>query len=71
MIQQEGSMSKVKISKLYALRELEDLTGRTVAAWRKDIREGRVDTIRLGRLVRVPEPEVARLYSQGLVSRTR
>ncbi len=63
-------MKKIGVAKLFSLQELESLTGKTVGSWRKDIRERRIDIVRLGRLVRVPEEEIARLYNGGFVPRT-
>lgn len=62
-------MKKIGVAKLFSLQELESITGKTVGSWRKDIRERRIDVVRLGRLVRVPEAELARLYNVGFVPR--
>ena len=40
---------KTPLRRLLTLSECEHLTGRRVVTWRKDIAQGRVDYVRLGR----------------------
>ena len=51
--------------KLLTVFELEALTGRKVATWRKAIAERKIATVRIGRSVRVPYEEVQRLIKDG------
>ncbi len=46
------------MDKLLSLPDLEKLTGRRVVTWRKDIREGKLPVVRIGRLVRVREMDL-------------
>jgi excisionase family DNA binding protein len=50
---------------LLSVYEAQDLTGRKASTWRRDINEGRVAWVKLGRLVRIPMSEVERLIAQG------
>jgi len=45
--------------------EAELLTGRTVAAWRMDIRKRRIAIVKIGRQVRIPRSEIERLIRDG------
>jgi len=54
--------------KLLTLQQAEEMTGRKVATWRKDVRERRVDFVRLGpRQVRIPLEVVQRLIVDGYI----
>ena len=51
--------------KLLSVFDAEALTGRRANPWRRDIRERRVASVKLGRLVRIPLSEVERLVNIG------
>lgn len=51
--------------KLLSVFEAEAMTGRKANTWRRDIHEGRVGHVKLGRLVRIPLSEVQRLVNLG------
>lgn len=51
--------------KLLSVFDAEALTGRRANTWRRDIRERRVASVKLGRLVRIPLSEVERLVNIG------
>lgn len=50
---------------LLSVFDAEALTGRRASTWRRDIRDRRVGSVKLGRLVRIPLSEVQRLVSHG------
>ena len=50
---------------LLTLREAENLTGRKVSTWRKDIYEKRIGCVRIRRQVRIPIEEIQRLINEG------
>ena len=54
-----------KTERLLTLREAEQLTGRKVSTWRKDIRLRRVPYVRLGRQIRIPLEAVCELIAAG------
>jgi len=51
--------------KLLTLPEAEEITGRKVATWRRDIFERKIGYVKLGRLVRIPLSEIQRLIKNG------
>ena len=51
--------------KLLSVFDAEALTGRRASTWRRDIRERRVGSVKIGRLVRIPLSEVQRLVTSG------
>jgi len=51
--------------KLISLREAEDLTGRKVATWRKDIRERRFPYVTVGRQIRLRLADVRQMVDAG------
>lgn len=51
--------------KLLSVFDAEALTGRRANTWRRDIRERRVGSVKIGRLIRIPLSEVERLISAG------
>jgi len=51
--------------KLISLREAEDLTGRKVATWRRDLRERRFPYVMVGRQVRLRLADVQKLVDAG------
>jgi hypothetical protein len=46
--------------------ECEQMTGRSQWTWRRDAYEGRVASVKLGRLLRIPLSEVRRIMAEGL-----
>lgn len=50
---------------LLSVLEAQGLTGRKASTWRRDIAEGRVASVKLGRLVRIPLSEIHRLIRSG------
>ena len=56
-----------KKGKLLRVREVSDATALSQACWRRWILEGRVEVVRLGRAVRIPQAEIERIISQGTV----
>ena len=55
----------VNSEELLTLKECEAWTKRRVSTWRKDIREGKVPIVRIGRQIRVPLKFIEKLISQG------
>lgn len=53
--------------KLLRVREASDVTGLSQACWRRWILERKVEVVKLGRAVRIPESEVARIIHEGTV----
>lgn len=51
--------------RLLSLIEAEQLTGRKVATWRKDIRQRRIAHVRIGRQVRIPLEVIEGLIAAG------
>ena len=51
--------------KLLTVYEAEELTSRSVSAWRKDILEKSIAYVKLGRSVRIPLSEIKRLINAG------
>lgn len=51
--------------KLLTLMELEQITGRKVATWRKAIAQRRITFVRLGRSIRVPQEVLEDLIKNG------
>jgi len=47
--------------------EAEDLTGRKVSTWRRDILQKRVAIVKFGRSVRIPLSEIHRMVADGWV----
>jgi len=45
--------------------EAEELTGRKVSTWRRDILEKRVAFVKFGRSVRIPLSEIQRMVRDG------
>lgn len=57
-------MQKVS-ERLLSVREAERMTGRRAGTWRKDIRERRIASVRIGRQVRIPIEEIYSLMERG------
>jgi excisionase family DNA binding protein len=55
----------MKTDRLLTLREAEQMTGRKVSTWRKDVKERRVPYVKLGRQIRVPLEVVEKMISEG------
>lgn len=55
----------LKTERLLTLFEAEQLTGRKVSTWRKDIRLRKVPCVRLGRQIRIPLEAVRELIAAG------
>lgn len=51
--------------KLFTLKQAEELTGRKVSTWRRDILLRRIDYVKLGRQVRIPSEVIAGLVEDG------
>jgi hypothetical protein len=51
--------------RLLTLFEAEQMTGRKVSTWRKDIRLRKVSFVRLGRQIRIPIEAVRELIAAG------
>ena len=51
--------------KLLTVFQAEELTGRKVSTWRRDISQRRVAVVRFGRSVRIPRSEIERLVRAG------
>ena len=51
--------------KLFTLMELEEITGRKVATWRKAIARREIPFVRIGRSVRIPQEFIEDLVSKG------
>ncbi|MEO7863784.1 MAG: hypothetical protein ABIU05_25805, partial [Nitrospirales bacterium] len=60
MIEYTG-VAMFKTERLLTLCEAEQLTGRKVSTWRKDIRLRKVPYVRLGRQIRIPIEAVREL----------
>lgn len=56
-------------AKLLTCRQAEEMTGRKISTWRRDILEKRIAVVRLGRSVRIPATEIDRLIREGWTSR--
>lgn len=56
-------------AKLLTCRQAEEMTGRKISTWRRDILEKRIAVVRLGRSVRIPTAEIDRLIREGWTSR--
>ena len=55
-----------KISeRLLTVQEAEAMTGRKACTWRKDIRQRRVASVRIGRQIRIPIEAIEELISKG------
>lgn len=57
--------AKTAALQLLTLKEAENLTGRKVAAWRKDIRERQFPYVTMGRQIRVKLVDIQRLIEEG------
>ena len=57
--------SSVQDIQLITVFEAERLTGRKVATWRKDIRLRKIDSVKLGRSVRLPRSAVEAFVREG------
>jgi len=55
------------MDKLLSFRELEELTGVKIPTWRLWTAQRRIPVVRLGRLVKVRESDVARFLDDGYV----
>lgn len=53
------------MTRLLTLADCAERTATTVRWWRRAVFEGRVAVVRLGRLVRVEEPELERLIAES------
>ena len=62
---EQAGGSTMRCEKLLTVFEAERLTGRKASTWRRDIFEGRVARVKIGRLVRIPASEIERLVSEG------
>jgi hypothetical protein len=51
--------------KLLTVLEAEALTGRKASTWRKDILHRRIDSVRIGRQVRIPIEVIEQLIASG------
>jgi len=51
--------------RFFSLQELETLTGRKVATWRRDILERKIPYVKFGRLVRIPKEAIEDLIHKG------
>ncbi len=51
--------------KLLTLAECQELTGRKIPTWRKDIYMKKVPVVRLGRGIRIPKEFVDKLIADG------
>ncbi len=58
-------MNRKAEPELLSVQDLERLTGRRAATWRKDILLRRIPTVRIGRLVRVPREALDALIRKG------
>jgi hypothetical protein len=52
--------------RLLTLQEAEQITGRKVATWRKDIFLRKIDVVKIGRSVRIPEEVLEAIIEKGL-----
>ena len=52
-------------SRLLTVHEAEAMTGRKACTWRKDIRERRIASVRIGRQVRIPLEAIQQLIQEG------
>lgn len=51
--------------KLLTLKEAEELTGRKVSTWRRDILLRRIAYVKLGRQVRIPLEVISKMIAVG------
>jgi len=55
-----------KISeRLLTVQQAEQMTGRKACTWRKDIRERRIASVRIGRQIRIPIEAIQELIQKG------
>ena len=54
-----------EIRKLFTLKQAEELTGRKIATWRRDILLRRIDYVKIGRQVRIPAEVLSGLVEEG------
>ena len=55
----------MKEEKLLTLQQVEEMTGRKVATWRRDILERKVDYVKIGRSVRIPLSVITNMIDKG------
>jgi len=55
------------MDRLLSFRELEELTGVKIPTWRLWTSQRRIPVVRLGRLVKVRESDIARFLDDGYV----
>jgi hypothetical protein len=53
------------VSKLLTLRQAEEMTGRRVSTWRRDILRRRVSYVKIGRQIRIPLEVINDLVRSG------
>jgi len=56
---------KKEARKLFTLKEAEELTGRRVSTWRRDILLRRIAYVKIGRQVRIPIEVISELIEVG------
>lgn len=52
-------------NRLITVQEAEAMTGRRACTWRKDIRERRIPSVRIGRQIRIPLEAIQELIARG------